>query len=164
MIIVSACLLGQCCKYSGGHNLSETVMAYLGGKDYLPFCPEELGGLATPRPPVEIIGGSGEDVLNGTARAVNKTGQDVTAQFIAGARAALALCRENGVDLAILKEQSPSCGVHRIYDGSFGGVKKAGHGVCAALLHEAGIKVISEEDCKYLAPPARPELAPKLAE
>lgn len=146
MIVVSACLLGKCCKYNGGHNHSRAVVDYVVKHDYIAVCPEELGGLTTPRSPVEIVGGSGEDVLNGTARAVNKSGQDVTVQFIAGAQATLALAREHRAKLAILKEQSPSCGVQRIYDGSFSGVKKEGRGVCAALLHKAGIKVLSEED------------------
>lgn len=144
MILVSACLLGEQCKYSGGDNFSPAVAAYLEGKDYLPCCPEQLGGLPTPRPPAEIQGGSGPDVLAGSIKIINKEGQDVTAEFIQGAEAALALCHD--AELAILKEGSPSCGVHRIYDGSFSGRKVPGCGVCAALLASKGVLLRSSED------------------
>jgi len=138
MIIVSACLLGYCCRYTGGHSKNEAVLAYLAGRDYLSVCPEELAGLPTPRPAAEIVDGSGEEVLD-------NSGCDVTALFLAGAEAVVDLARRHGAGTAILKERSPSCGVREIYDGSFSGAKKAGRGVCAALLKQAGITVFSEE-------------------
>ena len=136
MILVSACLLGENCKYSGGNNRSEAVLRYLEGKEYIPFCPELEGGLSVPRPPCEIR----DD------RVYTPDGTDCTAEFTIGARKALALCRETGVSAAILKERSPSCGSHMIYDGSFSGTKIPGQGVTARLLGEDGIALYSEQD------------------
>lgn len=146
MILVSACLLGENCKYNGGNNRSEAVIAYINGHEYLAFCPEVAGKLPIPRPPVELPQGDAAAVLTGKAKAVNREGQDVSASLIAGAEQALQLCKQHGVTLAILREGSPSCGVHCVYDGSFSGKKIPGSGVTASLLRAAGIKVLSDGD------------------
>jgi uncharacterized protein YbbK (DUF523 family) len=108
-----------------------------------PVCPEQLGGLPTPRPPAQIIGGSGEDVLGGTARVLAPDGRDLTAAFLRGARETLLLCRCLGITEAILKGDSPSCGVGRIYRGT---ERVPGNGVTAALLIREGITVRNHPD------------------
>jgi uncharacterized protein YbbK (DUF523 family) len=143
MIIISACLLGIYSRYDGSNNLHSRLAEFTGRGQYLPVCPEQLGGLPTPRPPVEISGG---DVLTGNGKAVNKNGEDVSAAFIRGAVEILAIARAFPVTAAILKERSPSCGVHEIYDGSFGGLKKAGQGVAVSLLKQLKIPIYSEEE------------------
>lgn len=136
MILVSACLLGENCKYSGGNNRREEVCRFLEGKEYVPFCPEQAGGLHTPRLPSERRGD----------RVVSSAGEDVTEAFLLGAERTLELCRREGAQVAILKQGSPSCGSRYIYDGSFSGVKIPGEGVTAELLRQNGIRVISEEN------------------
>ena len=125
------------------------------GEEIFPFCPEVSGGLPTPRPPAEIKGGTGDDVLQDKAKVVNKEGQDVTAAFIEGAQKCAQLCKEKGITVAILKQRSPSCGSKAIYDGTFSGKIIAGQGVTAALLTSIGIKVYGEDDLT-------PELLEKL--
>ena len=134
--LVSACLLGENCKYNGGNNDNIYVKLYLKDRDYVAFCPEIAGGLEAPRLPCEICGN----------RVVNSNGEDLTEEFTDGAEQALELCREAGVELAVLKEGSPSCGVNWIYDGTFEHVRTPGQGITAKLLTETGIKCISEED------------------
>ena len=136
MILVSACLLGENCKYSGGNNRREDVCRFLEGKEYVAFCPEQAGGLPTPRLPSERRDG----------RVFSRDGEDVTAAFLLGAEQALELCRGEEVTLAILKQGSPSCGSRYIYDGSFSGAKIPGEGVTAELLRRNGIRVMSEEE------------------
>ncbi|NLG85218.1 MAG: DUF523 domain-containing protein [Firmicutes bacterium] len=145
-ILVSACLLGLACRYDGGHCRHEGVLRLLAGREIVPVCPEVLGGLAIPRPPAEIVGGNGHDVLAGRARVVDKTGRDVTEAFRRGAEAALAKAEACGVKAAVLKERSPSCGVRWIYDGSFTRRLRPGLGVAAVLLRERGIVLQSEEE------------------
>ncbi len=138
MIMVSSCLLGVHAKYDGTFtNKNDLLMKYSHLGKYLPFCPEQLGGLATPRAPVEIIDGS---------KAINSRGEEVTSQFIKGAEQSLYLTEIFPVKAAILKERSPSCGAHKIYDGSFSHVTKEGKGVTAAILGANGIPLYSEED------------------
>lgn len=135
-ILVSACLLGARCKYSGGDNLCPEVLA-LGGKYRLvPVCPEQLGGLPTPRPPAERQGD----------RVVDRNGTDVTAQFRRGAAEALGLAEALGCRRAVLKARSPSCGHGSLYDGSFSGRLVPGEGVTAEALLAAGLAVYTEED------------------
>lgn len=136
MVLVSACLVGENCKYSGGNNRNEAVCRFLEEQDYVPFCPEQAGGLPTPRLPSEIREG----------RVYARDGADVTEAFRFGAEKALALCREKGVTMAILKDGSPSCGCHRVYDGTFSGVKIPGRGITAGVLAASGIVVFSEDD------------------
>lgn len=111
----------------------------------MPVCPEQLGGLGTPREPAEIVGGDGHDVIDGTARVMARDGTDVTERFVRGAGEALALARLVQAECIVLKEGSPSCGVHRIYDGSFTGRAIAGCGVTAALLSREGFAIVSDE-------------------
>ena len=135
-ILVSACLLGKNCKYNGGNNLNQGVLEFIEGHEIIGVCPEQLGGLSTPRLPAEIVDGV----------VTNKEGVSVDAQFRKGAQEALAVALENKVDLAILQSRSPSCGVKEIYDGSFSGKKIKGQGVFAKLLSARGIKVLDAED------------------
>ena len=145
MILISACLLGRNVKYSGGNNLCPWLAKYYNTDDFIAICPECFGVLPIPRLPAEIQGGSGEDVLNGSAKVTDKDGKDVTQNFISGAQKALAYAKKHNASCAILKARSPSCGCGMIYDGTFSGDKKAGNGVTAALFLQHGIKVYTEE-------------------
>ena len=139
MIIVSKCLAGECCRYDGRSTPDEEITDLIRRGEALAVCPEQLGGLPTPRVPAELTG-TGEDVLDGLARAVTKDGRDVTREFVAGAYEALRIARECGAKRAILKGKSPSCGTGRIYDGSFSGTRVRGNGVAAALFLRNGIE------------------------
>lgn len=143
---MSACLVGFEVKYNGSHNLNDQLKKWFKEKKALPVCPEVLGGLSIPREPAEIVGGNGEDVLDGKARVMTKMGNDVTKQFIAGAEETLKFVKEAGANIIILKERSPSCGSSMIYNGNFNGEKIIGEGVTAALLKRNGILVVSEEN------------------
>ena len=141
-ILVSECLLGIRCKYSGGSNPCPAVIQAVqaGRHTLIPVCPECLGGLAIPRQPSERVGD----------RVLSRTGEDVTAQYERGAQAALALAKLYGCTAAILKERSPSCGSGTIYDGSFSGRLTGGDGVTAALLRKNGIAVCGESALETL--------------
>lgn len=141
MILVSACLCGVNCRYNGGSKPDAGVLALLREGKAIPVCPEQLGGLPTPRPPAEIQEGDGAAVLLGSARVRNKEGRDVTEEFIKGAEETLRIGRMFQAERAILKANSPSCGCGSIYDGTFSGGKRQGDGVTAALLRENGIQV-----------------------
>lgn len=146
MILVSACLLGVNCKYNGKNNYDATILNLLRSKGLIPVCPEQLGGLSTPRLPAEINHGDGVDVLNGSAKVVTKNGIDVTEAFLKGAQETLKIAEELGINQGILKARSPSCGVGKIYDGSFTGSLVKGDGVTAALLKSKNIRIYSEEE------------------
>ncbi|ETI94553.1 MAG: hypothetical protein Q606_CBAC00280G0006 [Intestinibacter bartlettii DORA_8_9] len=149
MIIVSACLLGENCKYSGGNNKSENVIKYLEDKEYILVCPEQLGGLSTPRNPSEIItygNKDGNDVLSGYTKVLSNKGIDVTKNFIQGAEETLKIAKEHNAKTAILKAGSPSCGYKKIYDGTFLGNKIQGMGVTAAILNKENIALLDEDD------------------
>lgn len=135
-ILVSACLLGENCKYSGGNNDSEKVHTFLKGHEIIPVCPEVLGGLSVPRFPAEIVNGV----------VTNDHGISVDDEFRKGAEIALQIALTQGAELAILQSRSPSCGVKEIYDGTFSRRKIPGMGVFAALLKENGIPLIDLED------------------
>ena len=136
MILVSACLAGEPCRYNGRDFPCPAVTALVAAGQALVVCPEVLGGLPTPRPPAEIIAG----------RVVTVDGEDVTDAYQAGAQLALKLAKQAGCQTAILKARSPSCGCGKIYDGSFSGRLIPGDGVFAALLKTAGIVVQTEEE------------------
>ncbi|MDF1509671.1 DUF523 domain-containing protein [Robertmurraya sp. DFI.2.37] len=144
MILVSSCLAGLEVRYNGTHCLNERISELVMKKEAITVCPELLGGLSTPREPAEIIGGSGEDVLDGRAKVVSQSGSDVTEAFIKGAYLALERAQQLGATMIVLKENSPSCGSTNIYNGHFNGEKIAGNGVTAALLKRNGYDVISE--------------------
>jgi uncharacterized protein YbbK (DUF523 family) len=156
-VLISSCLLGEPVRYHGGDALcpDETVGRWRAEGRLVPLCPETAAGLPVPRPPAEIIGGDGAEVLRGKAYVGDSTGIDVTPAFLRGARAVLSAAHANGVRVAVLKDGSPSCGTTYIYDGSFRGQRDAGQGVTAALLSEAGIRVFSDhqiaEAARYLA-------------
>lgn len=148
MILVSGCLLGVNCKYNGGNNISTELIRLLGAEGLLQVCPEQLGGLTTPRAPAEIQGGEGIDVIEGTARVLNRAEEDVTEAFLKGAKETLKLAKLFDIKRAVLKARSPSCGCGIIYDGSFTANTKAGDGVTTALLKQNGIEVLTEESFK----------------
>lgn len=135
-IMVSACLTGVNCKYNGGNNRNERLTAFLRAHEVLPVCPEELGGLPTPRTSAELRNGA----------VVNKDGISVDREFRLGAEKCLALARQEQPDLIILQSRSPSCGVKQRYDGTFSGTLLAGAGVTAALLLAQGFPVVDLED------------------
>ena len=145
MYLISACLCGVNCKYNGLNNYNEICEKLLASGKAILVCPEQLGGLPTPRIPSEIIGNS-LDILDGKGEVVNKEGSDVTAQFIKGAKETLDIAKKINIKIAILKDGSPSCGVNYIYDGNFSGTKINGMGVTAQLLKESLIDVISEDE------------------
>ena len=136
-ILVSACLLGENCKYNGKNNYSERVAACVAGHEVILVCPEVMRGLPTPRDPAEIVDGV----------VTNCRGASVDRQFRKGAEEALRIAEENGIDLAILQSRSPSCGVVQIYDGTFTGRLIPGQGVFAELLQQHGFRVL---DCGEL--------------
>lgn len=145
MILVSACLLGVKSRYDGTDNLNERVIQFLRdkGECAIPVCPEQLGGLSTPRNPTTLRGG-GEAVLDGSGKAIMEEVGDVTENFIRGAEEVLKLAKLFNVDQAILKSGSPSCGTGKALDSSTG--RKDSKGVTAALLERNGIDVVSEEE------------------
>lgn len=142
-MLVSACLLGVNCRFDGGNSHNEDTVKRTQTEELIPVCPEEVGGLPTPRPPVEIVGGDGNDVLDGKARVLTADGEDKTAEFLSGAHHALELAQSQGVTCVILKSKSPSCGCGNIYDGTFSGTLISGDGVTAALLKRHGIEIVS---------------------
>nr|WP_206699308.1 DUF523 domain-containing protein [Brevibacillus agri] len=144
--MISACLIGCECRYDQKSCLDKELEQLLRDGKVIPVCPEQLGGLPTPRPPAEIVGGDGNDVLDGRAKIIDQTGCDVTAEFVAGAYQALRLAQTVGATSAILKENSPSCGSSFVYDGQFSGKKVPGAGVTAALFRRHGIEVKSERN------------------
>lgn len=140
MYIVSACLLGENCKYNGENNYNEDVIKFLEGKDYVSICPEVLGGLSTPRTPAEIV----ED------KVISKKGEDFTQMFIKGAEETLNIAKEKDAKTAILKSRSPSCGYGQIYDGSFSKKIISGNGITAELLEKNQIEILTEEDLQSM--------------
>ena len=146
-ILVSRCLLGEPCRYDGQSKPVEELLYLVAqGNVLVPVCPEEDGGLPTPRPPAEI---------QPDGRVVNRQGVDVTAEYRKGAQRALETAREHGCAVAVLKEKSPSCGHCRVYDGSFTGTLKDGQGVTAELLTRNGIRVLGESQLRELLEKAR---------
>jgi uncharacterized protein YbbK (DUF523 family) len=125
--LVSACLAGLCTRYDGKSKPDPACLALLESMEWLPICPEQLGGLPTPRTPADIVDGDGQDVLAGKAAVIDRNGVDVSTRFILGARQTLAVARARNIELALLKSGSPSCGV------------SGRPGVTAALLLQHGI-------------------------
>ncbi len=134
-IAVSACLLGENCKYNGGNNKNESLRAYLKDHEVLPVCPEREGGLPCPRVPCEIFQG----------RVIDRNGQDQTQAFEKGCAACLEKVRAFGAEKAILQKRSPSCGSTKIYDGTFSGRLIPGSGLFADALKEAGVTVVEAD-------------------
>jgi len=138
-VLISACLLGVRCRYDGNHSLCKALLDFLPRICPVPVCPEQLGGLETPREAVNIIGGHGPDVLAGKAKCINAAGRDVTAEFLRGAREVLRLALVTGARVFIGKDKSPSCGYETPYCEGPGG---RGMGVTINLLEKQGISVM----------------------
>jgi len=145
MIIISACFAGFDVKYNGSNNVNIKIKKLFDEQKAIPVCPEVLGGLSIPREPAEIVGGDGNDVLDGRAKVLTNTGRDVTTQFLKGAYDTLKIVKDADASIVVLKERSPSCGSTMVYSGEFNGSKRPGNGVTAALLKRNGIRVVSEE-------------------
>lgn len=135
-IAVSACLLGENCKYNGGNNYNEKVMEFVKGHEVIGVCPELLGGLPVPREPAEIV--------DGIVR--TKDGASVNEEFRLGAEAAMNIIEENHIELVILQSRSPSCGVKAIYDGTFSGNLIVGQGIFAQMLAKRNYKIVDVSD------------------
>lgn len=135
-ILVSACLLGCTCRYDGQSQARKKILELAPKHELVPICPEQLGGLPTPRQPAEIQG----------QQVIRRDGADVTKEYQKGAEQAAYLCDLLHCDLAILKARSPSCGSGKIYDGTFSGVLTSGDGMTARLLRKKGVRVFNEEN------------------
>lgn len=139
-ILISACLLGINCKYNGKNNYNSLIEKLEENYILIPICPEQMGGLSTPRNPSEIKGN----------KVISSAGDDVTINFIAGANKALDIAKKENISIAILKEGSPSCGSNYIYDGTFNKTKVDGMGITARLLKNNNIKVYNENEIESL--------------
>lgn len=146
-ILISPCLLGIRTRWDEGCEEIEELINLVKSGQAVFLCPEQLGGLTTPRVPAEIERGkTAKDVLNGEAMVLAKTGKDVTDQFVVGAQRILEFCQRLGVEVAVMKSGSPSCGSKQTYDGSYTGTMIAGKGITAELLEKNGIKVYNENN------------------
>lgn len=137
-VLVSACLLGENCKYNGGNNYHPIVMEFLKDKEVIPVCPEMMAGMGCPRTPIEIVNGvltdrNGNSVEDAMQKAIGK---------------ALDMIQGEQIECAILQSRSPTCGVNEVYDGSFSGVRITGSGKFAQALKDAGYRVVDAEDVK----------------
>ena len=139
-IAVSACLIGENCKYSGGNNKNEAVLKFVEGKEVIPVCPEVAGGLPTPRVPVELVKGT----------AVNRDGINVDKEFRLGVERMLNKLEREDIELVILQPRSPSCGTKQVYDGTFTGTLISGQGMFAKALIEKGYKVVEPDELEHL--------------
>ena len=137
-ILVSACLLGENCKYNGGNNYNAAVAEYVNGKEILPICPEIMAGMGCPRIPIEIVDG----VL------MDRNGNNVDDAMRKAVAQAMEMIRKEEIQCAVLQSRSPTCGVNQIYDGSFSGKLIPGSGVLAQALKDEGYKVVDVEDIK----------------
>ena len=137
-LLVSACLLGENCKYNGGNNYNAAVAEYVKGKEVLPICPEMMAGMGCPRTPIEIVDG----VL------MDRDGNNVDAAMGEAVAKAMAQIRNEEIQCAILQSRSPTCGVNQVYDGSFSGRLIPGSGIFAQALREAGYRVLDAEEIK----------------
>ncbi len=147
-ILVSACLLGESVRYTGGDKRCDNPILQRWTREgrVVSVCPEVLGGLPVPRPPAEISNGAGGmEVQKGLARVMDVNGRDVSAEFLDGTAQVLQLTRSRRIQVAVLKEGSPSCGTGYTYDGNFNGTRVPLPGVCAACLLEAGVQVFNEK-------------------
>ena len=146
-ILISPCLIGIRTRWDESCDEIEELINLVKSGQAVFLCPEQLGGLTTPREPAETeSGNTAKDVLQGDAKVLTITGKDVTKQFVVGAQRISKFCQEMGVEMAILKSDSPSCGSKQTYDGSFTDTKIAGKGITAELLEQKGIKVYNEKN------------------
>ena len=140
MILVSASLVGINCKYSGGNNYNQKIFDLVKEGKAIPICPEQLGGLNTPRKPVEL------KVINGKRYAIDNEGNDLTENFERGALEVLNLAKNLNINKAILQPRSPSCGVNKIYSGNFDNKLVDGNGILTELLKQNGIDVLTPNE------------------
>jgi len=146
MILVSMCLAGIDCNYKSESKPNERVKELIRKNKAIPICPEQLGGLTTPRSGSRILSGNGNDVIDGRTRIITDKGNDVTENYLKGAELTLQLCKEFNIKTAILKQGSPSCGNGKTQGGENERESVDGDGVTTALLKRNGIEVYSEED------------------
>lgn len=144
MILISACLVGLNCKYNGENNFNKEIFDMVKNGEAIFVCPEQLGGLNTPRVPSEI------KYIDGIRHVITKDGRDVTKEYEIGALETLKMTKKLGITKAILKANSPSCGCGKIYDGTFTGTKIIGNGITTQILLDNGIDVITEEELKKM--------------
>ncbi|MBP1753727.1 MAG: hypothetical protein H6Q59_125 [Firmicutes bacterium] len=150
MYLVSACLAGIDCRYDGRDSANEKIRELVQQGKAIPVCPEQLGGLTTPRISCEIVNQSGDKKI------INKEGADRTAEFTLGAERTLAIAKALGINRAIMKSKSPSCGCGLIYDGTFTGNLVPGNGMATDLLIRHGIEVCTEKEYQDITvPPSR---------
>ena len=146
-ILISACLLGKNCRFNGGNSLIQELES--ADVEWIAVCPEEEGGLGTPRPAAEMQADA-EDIINNKGSVINITGRNITEQFIKGARESLKKGFQNNTQFAILKSHSPSCGIAKVYDGNFSGKLRKGDGIFAHLCREKGFTLISSDDTNQI--------------
>ena len=146
MKLCSACLLGIKCRYDGKSKPDKKIIGLSRKEALIPVCPEQLGGLETPRPAVQLQNCSGEDVLDGKGTIATQDNKDMSLYFINGAKETLRIAKLFNIKQAIMKQRSPSCGCGQVHDGSFTGKTIKGNGITTALLLRNDIKVITEED------------------
>lgn len=146
-ILISSCLLGLPTQWDNDSKRTDSLVELVKEGKAVFVCPEQIGGLTTPRKPSEIEHGmTAKDVLDGNARIINKEGLDVTKEFVEGAHIALDVCKKLEITIAILKSKSPSCGSQLTYDGTFTGTKIKGRGITAELLIQNGIDIYNEDN------------------
>ena len=146
-VLLSSCLVGVHTQYDGGSGRVDELVALVKAGKAVFMCPEQSGGLTTPRQPAEIEPGkTAADVLAGNGRVITITGQDVTREYVNGAREVLAFCQEVGIECAVLAATSPACGSQQTYDGTHSGTLRAGRGVAAELLAQHGIEVYNQHN------------------
>jgi uncharacterized protein YbbK (DUF523 family) len=142
-VIISACLLGEKCRYDGNHN--RIKLSHIDNVEYISACPEVLGGLSTPRTPAEMQN-IAEKIIIGEGTIIDKLGKNVTSEFLDGANQALDLAIKHGVRIALLKSNSPSCGMGKVYDGTFSNQLIEGNGIFSEKCIQHKIDVISSDN------------------
>jgi uncharacterized protein YbbK (DUF523 family) len=150
MILVSACLAGTKCRYNAQDCANKLIVELKNKNKIIEVCPEVMAGLAVPRLPCEIVGGTGDDVLKSQAVVVNNLGENITETIVKACSQALEIAKENNIKLAVMKAKSACCGVGQIYDGTFSNRLIEGDGILTALFKKHGIKVISSEQFAFI--------------
>jgi len=148
-LLISGCLAGLSCRYDGGSKPHPHLDDLRKDYDLIPVCPEQAGGLSTPRIPNELQDSAAE-ILFGRGKVKNQAGEDCTEQFILGATETLKVVRLLEIKKALLKDGSPSCGKNRVYDGTFSGKSITGRGITAEKLHDEGVDIYSEDETDQL--------------
>ncbi len=144
-VLISACLLGENCRYDGEHCKIDELDEL--NVEIISVCPEESGGLGTPRPAAEMQNTSRE-IINGNGKICTQKGDDVTSQFVNGSKKELSKISENKIKIALLKSNSPSCGYGNVYDGTFSGKLRKDNGIFAQMCEDEGVEVISSDNIK----------------